>query len=246
MSKGSGGEAAASPHGDDGKACQAGFADKSRGEDDTGCYQGLEGRGPVFRAEFRKECRQEACHSDKDGGVASPRSILDRLDSPPPSPPWADQPHEYSDGQREFAHVDGAVVMNSTDLPTPPPPILTSPAGPKKSPYSSELCTAYAPFYPDAVEAPGLGDRCKSYTSLSALASTPVKGLRRIKSSVDCRLLPPRPRPGVRPLFQHPAHPRRFFLFLTLPGLGFASHPLQPPGPPRSHSIPHILSLIFC
>lgn len=146
-------------------------------------------------------CRGAMEQADSDGGVPSPRSILDRLDSPPPSPPWALESHEDSGAVSVSGPMFGVPSMDSAsavDLPTPPPPIHTVLPALKKSPYSAELRTEYAPFNPELEDKPGLGDRCKSYTALSALAGTSARGLRRIKSSIDCRLRPPLPRPGVQ------------------------------------------------
>eukprot|EP00884_Botryococcus_braunii_P006586 jgi/Botrbrau1/15929/Bobra.0253s0004.1 len=147
------------------------------------------------RGVLRYACSANMEQADTDGGSPSPRSTLDRLDSPPPSPPWALDSHEDS----EAAGVSGPMFgVPAVDLPAPPPPIHTVPPALKKSPYSAELRTEYAPFKPEPEVKPGLGDRCKSYSSLSALAGTPTKGLRRSKSSVDCRLRPPLPRPGIQ------------------------------------------------
>lgn len=139
---------------------------------------------------------------DSDGTTPSPRSTLCRLESPPLSPSWGlPEPSQQSP---PAGTVDSQQDAPGVDLPNRPPPIHTSPTAPvtpKTSPYSAELCTGYAPFYPEAVEvrSTGLGERCSSYTALPTLAGSPKKGMRRSKSSIDCRCLPPRPRPGVCP-----------------------------------------------
>lgn len=159
---------------------------------DHGC-RGEAAPQPKWRSQYDLESQ------DSDGATPSPRSTLYRLESPPLSPSWGLP--ETSQQSPPPCTADCQQDEAAGDLPNRPPPIHTALLTPKTSPYSAELRTGYAPFFPEAVEARsnGLGERCSSYTALHTLAGSPKKGMRRSKSSIDCTCLPPRPRPGVRP-----------------------------------------------